>query len=111
MSGIDDSLFVSDTIHEREVELQDGTKHVLHFKELPASNFRRYLSAAYSLDEELQSTCLAKLISQSLCTPDGKPAMTFERALQLRPKAENAIGAAVLEINGMGKKKDDPGKG
>lgn len=111
MSGLDKALFVSAEVFEREVELQDGTKHVLHFKQLAAVEFRRYLNATNSLDEDVAAACMAKLISQSICEPDGKPAVTFKQALQLTPNAERAISAAVLDVNGMGKKKDEPGKG
>lgn len=111
MSGLDKALFVSAEVFERTCELQDGTKHVLHFKQLPAVEFRRYLNATNSADEDVAAACMAKLISQSLCTPDGQPALTFKEAVQLTPGAEKAISAAVLDVNGMGKKKDDPGKG
>ena len=39
---MDDSLFISDAVHEREVELPDGQKHTLFFRELPASKFRSF---------------------------------------------------------------------
>jgi hypothetical protein len=106
MSALNASLFVSDVVQEREVELPDGTKHLLHFKQLPAVEFRRYLNATASKDEDVAAGCMAKLISQCLCTTDGKPALTFKEALRLNAAAEKAISAAVLSVNGMGAKAD-----
>lgn len=109
MSALDKALFVSAVVQEREVELPDGSKHLLHFKQLPAVEFRRYLNATASRDEDVAAGCMAKLISQCLCTPDGKPALTFKESLLLTAPAEKAISAAVLDVNGMGNKKDDAG--
>lgn len=101
---LSDSLFVSATLHERTVKLPDGSEHVLHFKELPAVAFRAFHLAEHSKDEDVQVGSMAKLIAASLCEPDGKPALTYEKALQLKPGAANALVAEILSINGFGAK-------
>jgi len=102
---MDDSLFISDAVHEREVELPDGQKHTLFFRELPASKFRSFQEAERSKDESVREGSIARLIAASVCEPDGKPSMTFERAMKLKPAAAGAILERVLEINGFGEKK------
>ena len=98
-----ESLFVSDRVHERTVKLPDGAEHALHFKELPASEFRRFHLAETANDEEKKIASMAMLIASSLCEPDGKPAITVKKAMQLTASAANAIVEAVLEVNGFGK--------
>jgi hypothetical protein len=101
---MDESLFVSDKLHERTVELTDGSKHVLHFKELPAVTFRAFHLAEKSSDEDVQAGSMAKLIAASLCDPDGKPAMSYAKALTLKPAAANALVQEILAVNGFGDK-------
>ncbi|GAB2913698.1 hypothetical protein [Paralcaligenes ginsengisoli] len=100
---LDDSLFVSATVHEREVDLPDGKKHTLYFKELPAVEFRKFGLAEKSEDEVRQSEAIFRLVAASLCEPDGAPALTFEKALTLKGPVLNALTKIILEINGSGK--------
>jgi len=100
---LDKSFFVSTELQEREVELADGSKHVLYFKELPAIEFRRFALAEQSDNENVRATSIAKLISSSLCDADGKLAITFEQALNLKASAMNTIFEAMLEVNGQKK--------
>lgn len=97
-----DGFFVSDEIHERTVELGDGSKHVLHFRELSVTELRRFAQAERSDDEDVRAQSVAKLIAASLCDPDGKPAMTVEQAVRLKPKVGNAIFAALMSVNDSG---------
>lgn len=99
---LNDSFFVSDALHEREVELADGSKHKLHFRELPAVSFRAFQLAEQSDDPEVRAGSMARLIAASLCAPDGKPGLTYERALQLKPHVMAAMVAHILEINRLG---------
>lgn len=98
---LDESFFISPQLHERPVTLADGSTHRLHFRELTASQVRGYQLAEGSDDEEVQAGAIAKLIAASVCESDGRPAMTYERAQQLRPKAANALMAQIMQINGM----------
>jgi hypothetical protein len=101
---MDQSLFVSDVVHEREVKLPDGTVHTLHFKEIPAVEFRKFYNAEQSKDEDVQAASMARLIASSLCDPDGKASLTLAQAKKLKTVAMNAIAAAVMEVNGFGAK-------
>lgn len=104
MSGLSATLFISDQVQAREVKLSDGTVHTLHFRQLPALDFRRFFIATQSKDEDIQAGAMAKLIAASVCEPDGKSAMTIKEALRLTPSAEKAISEAVLAVNGLGEK-------
>ena len=105
------SLFVSAQVQGREVTLADGTTHVLFFKELPAVTFKTYSRLQASTDQQDQDTCMARLIAESLCDEEGKRAMTFEQACQLRLDAATAIFQAVLDVNGLSGKKGDRSPG
>lgn len=100
---LNESFFVSEKVQEKKVTLADGSEHILYFKELPAVEFRRFALAEQSENEDIKAASVAKLIASSLCEPDGKPAITFEKALQLKASAMNAIFEAMLEVNGQKK--------
>lgn len=102
---LDKSLFVSDEIHEREIKLADGTTHTLHFKELPAGEFRRFALANDSDDMQDRIDSMPRLIAESVVTPDGQKAITLEQAKQLKPEPMLAIFGAIQEINSGTKKK------
>lgn len=104
---LNESLFVSDKLHERTVKLPDGSEHSLYFRELPAVTFRSFHLAEQSKDEAVQAGSMAKLIAASLCEPDGKSAITYAKALTLKPSAANALVAEILIVNGFG---EDPKK-
>lgn len=101
---LSDALFISEQIHEREVTLADGQKHVLYFKELPAVDFRSYQLAEHSADETVRVTSMPKLVALSVCEPDGKPAMTLERAKMLKPEVMVALFSVILDLNQIGSK-------
>lgn len=96
---LDDSLFVSDTIHEREVDIGGGKKVKLHFKELPATDFIRFRIAAASENVDARAGAAARVVSAGLVDPSGAPAITYERALRLKPVPLNAIFAVVMEVS------------
>lgn len=100
MSDLDASLFVSETVHEREITLGDGKKHVLHFKEIASADFSR-LQTASAKDSE-QFAAVSRVIAQSLCTPDGKPALTPAEAGKLKHGVRMALALAIAEVNGVG---------
>lgn len=104
---LSDKLFISDKIEERTIELDDGTKEVLWFKHLPNTAFERYAIWNNSKDEDVVASASAGLIALGLCEPDGKPAITRERAEQIKRPVMLRIVNALLEVNGYGKKKTD----
>jgi hypothetical protein len=107
-----ESLFVSSTVHAREIQIGCGATHVLYFKELPAVKFAAFQEAKNSPNEVVREGAIAKLIVASLCAPDGSPAVDatvtpnvpfgYERALTLKPGVLNEIMKHILEINGYG---------
>ncbi|MNL26968.1 hypothetical protein D3C87_1485320 [compost metagenome] len=102
------SFFVSTEIHKKEVELADGSKHWLHFRELPSSEYRKFQIAERSDDEDVRAGSMAKLIAASMCEEDGTPAMTYEEALRLKPGPCNAFFTAILSLNGVGEQGKAP---
>jgi len=102
--ALSSALFISDTPQQRTVKLQDGSEHVLHFKQLPAADFRKFFNDLNSANDSTKAQAMAWLISASLCEPDGKPALTVKQAMVLTPSAEKAISDAVLDVNGLGEK-------
>lgn len=99
-SSVPDDLFVTDEVHERKVELSDGKTHKLYFKELSAVDFRRLTEAQQSKDPDVRAKAVAAIISASVVEPDGRQAMTVERAAKLKPIPAGAIFRKILELNG-----------
>lgn len=104
---LDKSLFVSGEVIEKTVTLPDGSKHTMWFKELPAVDFRKFVLAEQSSDEDVRATSMAKLIAMSLCEKDGKPALSFKKAQELNAPAMNSIVQAIMEVNGFSDEKKD----
>lgn len=100
------SFFAVSEAQPREVTLPDGSKHTLHFKELPAVEFRKFQLSEASENEDVRAMSIAKLIAASLVEPDGKPAITLKDAAKLNGAAANAIMAAILDVNGFGQTKN-----
>lgn len=99
---LDSSLFISDEIAEREVELADGTKHVLHFKQLPNTAFELYALWCGSADEEVVSTASTRLLAKGLCDSNGKPVLDAEQAARLKRPVMQRMVRVLLEVNGYG---------
>lgn len=99
---LDPALFISDEIHAREVELGDGKKYKFHFRELPNPEMLKFHFAESSQDDDVRSTARAKLVAASLCDSEGKPGLTFEAAVRLKPEVLAAFFLTVLEVNGFG---------
>lgn len=95
-----EGFFVSVEVHERKVTLADGSEHVLHFRELPVTEFRRFALAERSEDADVRVGSMSQLIAASLCEPDGTPAMTFEQAARLKPAVATALFEAALSVSG-----------
>jgi hypothetical protein len=98
---LNNSFFVGDEIIEKEVTLPDGSVHTLHFRKLPAIEFRKFYIAEQSDNEDVQAESVLKLIVASLVDPDGKPALTMKQALKLNAPALSALSDAIITINGV----------
>jgi hypothetical protein len=98
---MDAAFFTKAELQVREVELPDGSKHQIHFRELAAIEFRKFQIAENSNDDEKRATAMVALIAASVCEPDGKQAMTAKQAAKLSPFAAKALVNAILEVNGL----------
>jgi hypothetical protein len=98
----DDSLFASSRVHEKQVEMADGSTHTCWFKELTAVAFREYQIAEHSEDPKERVTSMVKLIASSLCEPDGRLALDLEKAKTIKPDVMNKMVMTILEINNIG---------
>ena len=103
-----DTLFLSVALNKRTITLPDGTEHALLFKEAGSGVFRAYWRA--DADADAQDLAAARLIAASLVNEDGSPAITVERAAQLKPAVSGQIVAAILEVNGFLKQQPKPGQ-
>lgn len=106
---LDASLFITDEIVERAVEMPDGSTHTLWFKQLPTSSFELHAIWANSKDERVASRAPARLLAMGLCNPDGKLALTPEQAERLKRPVLIKLIAALYEANGYGEQKEKPG--
>lgn len=106
LSALLPALLVKQHPVAREVTLPDGSVHTLHFKQLAAAEFRRFFQALQDGNHDAQSRAMAGLIAASLCDAEGQPGITEAQALLLTPAAERALSAAVMAINGLGKRED-----
>lgn len=99
------SFFVSGEVQKKSVKLPNGEVHDLFFKEIPATEFRRFSLSEQSADEDVRVSSIAKLICASLCNEDGTQALSLDQALKLNAPAMNAIFEQVLIVNGQGAEK------
>lgn len=97
-------LFIDDRIEERTIELADGSVEVLHFRHLPNTAFERYAIWTNSADEDVVATAHARLLALGLCTPEGADAITADQAERLKRPVMLRLIAALLEVNGFGKR-------
>lgn len=105
MSGLQASDFADDAIHERSVEMADGSVRVLHFRELDSTQFARYGMWVTSESEDVRAGAAARLASVGLCNPDGSPAVTFEQAVRIKMPVLKRICETIEEVNGFRKPK------
>jgi hypothetical protein len=98
VSALDAALFVSDAIHKREITLGDGTKHELHFREISSGDLLKLQSA----NEREAFAAGSRVIARSLCTADGKDAISVEDAARLKHGIRLALAVAIAEVNGIG---------
>lgn len=98
---LDAALFVSETVHEREITLGDGTKHKLHFREVSAADLRK-LQTSDKDDPEKAEIAASRVIARSLCNPDGSDCITVEQASKLKQGIRFALSLAIAEVNGVG---------
>jgi len=96
-------FFVSTEIHKRTIELADGSKHELHFRELPVADYRKFQIAEASKDEDVRAASISRMIAASMCEADGSPAVTVEQAMNMKPHVSSRLFDVVLALGGVGK--------
>lgn len=101
MSGLQDDDFAGDAIHERTVEMADGSKRVLHFRELDNTHVNRFAMWLTSESEDVRASAGARFVAAGLCNPDGSQALTFERAARIKPLVLKRLVNAMQDVNGM----------
>jgi hypothetical protein len=106
---LSEKFFISDQIEERSIELGDGSSEVLYFKHLPNTAFERYAIWSNSKDEDIVASAHARLLAMGLCGPDGAAAVTQEQAERIKRPVMLRMIAALLEVNGYGKKAEPVG--
>jgi hypothetical protein len=105
MSAYDDSLFISDTIHEKEITGANGKPVTIWLKELPNTAFVRMQQALASKDIDMQSESIPRIVSQAVVDKGGEQAMTFEQACRLKLPVLNQLFNLAIGLN----KDDDAG--
>lgn len=95
-----ESCFASPELHARSITLEDGSVHTIHFKELPALEFRAWRQRETSDNEGIRLAAIAHLLVAGVCNPDGTPALTMEQAKRLKAGPLGALTAALFEVNG-----------
>lgn len=101
-------FFVSDKLHERAVEMPDGSKHLIHFAELSAADFTAFRDEQRSEDPKVRALATPKLLAKAVREPNGKQSMTVEQAANLKSAPLRALFEAVLEVNTYDGKKPSP---
>ena len=98
-SILTDDMFVSDSIIEHPVRLGDGKERIMYFKPISAIEWKQHMEAESSKDAKVRKESAARLIAKCVVEPDGRRALTPQRAADLRPAVSGAFFMAILEIN------------
>lgn len=88
----------SDVLVEKEVELADGKRHKLFFKEIPGIKLSTILRKINSADDDEKANGTVSLILSSVCNEDGTPGLTEDFVLRLKTKPLNNIFSAALDV-------------
>jgi len=98
-SILTDDMFVSDSIIEHPVRLGDGKERIMYFKPISAIEWKQHMEAESSKDAKVRKESAARLIAKCVVEPDGRRALTPQRAADLKPAVSGAFFMAILEIN------------
>lgn len=104
--ALDNSLFASQDVEAHDIELGDGSKHKLYFKEATAGAFSDYSAALRSDDVKERAKAPAIIIAACLCEPDGSAAITREKVMELKIDPMNRIFMKCLEVSTKKKESD-----
>ncbi len=104
---LDPSNFVSPDVHEREVVLADGKKHLLKFRRLSGVEYYAFSMAQRSEDDEQRVRAIARLVSVSLVDDEGNRVLSVEQAAALKDDVLNALLSAANDVNKESTEKND----
>lgn len=108
---LNQAFFMGVEVVEKEIELGDGSKHMLHFRRVDSLRWKQYQVDIGSQDARRMAEAVHRLVMWSLCDAKGNPVLTWEQALSLKPEVLDAMWAAVQEVcrpSGAAKKKSQP---
>ena len=94
-----ESFFISPEIHAREIELPDGKKHTLYFRELSAAEWSRYSRESKSKDVAISDNAIPRIIAAGLCTESGETVMDPARAATLKGPVMNRMFDALVKLS------------
>jgi hypothetical protein len=107
----DESLYVGDKPHKRDVVMLDGSTGTFYIRDLRDAEIQRYFGALRDApaespadgEEEDDGNRLpsAALIAAGLCEPDGSPSITAEQAYRLKYAIRQRLLHAVLDANDL----------
>lgn len=98
-------FFIPAGVQQLPVRFPDGTVEQVHFHRLAFIQVCAYEQAKNSPDPEVRHGAITRMISWSVCEPDGSPGLTWEQAILLDPKAAGALLDVILELNDLNKAK------
>lgn len=97
----DSSAFCDGEVHERRVILGDDSEHIVWFRALPNTQWKRFYMWLQSDDEETRASAEARLVSIGVCNADGSQALTFEQAQMLKITVLGQLLTALRDVNGQ----------
>lgn len=96
--------FVGNELHEREVEMPDGSRVTIHFRKARARTYAKYSLAIGSQDADVRGDSMAVVVADTVCEPDGALSLTYEQARDLDPRAMANLFHAAVDVSGYGEK-------
>ncbi len=101
--------FIGDTIHERDLTRGDKVLKI-RVRELSANEIENLFIGVDANDPKKNKGLRNRVIALSVVGEDDKPAFTDATAGALPNDTANQMQAIVFEVNGIGKKAEEPAK-
>lgn len=96
---MDDSLFISDTVHEKTIKGGNGKPITVWLKELPNTSYIRMQQALNSGDPEAKAAAVVRIVSESVVEPSGEPSMDFAKAQRLKVPVLDQLFTHVMSLS------------
>lgn len=108
---LDATLFISEEVHEKKVQLPDGLEHSFFIREQEAGALRAFFSGQASDDPDRQAESMALLIAKAVCDQSGKSVLSLGQAKRLKFAVQIALTKAISEVHSYQGKESSPGAG